>query len=98
MSSKSDRNEVDASKQSLLSKAAEAKISMSSNIEHKRILQSILTNEVDPQHNDFVHTSENGIEVQSTSELGPETIAQKNEFENAFTETTRHIRVLCLRC
>lgn len=90
-----------------INKADEAVAFMSDMTEHERMLQSILTNEVDPQRNASADTKEDGIEVtetatdHSTSELihgADGFVAENNGFENVVNESKRFIRVLCLWC
>lgn len=80
---------------------------MSNMTEHEQMLQSILTNEVDPPRNGVADTNDNGIEVlelethRSTTEPMYDAVdvqAKSNEFENFVNESKRLIQVLCLWC
>lgn len=99
----SGSNEDNTSKSISIKKSDES----SNMTEHERMLQLILTNEVDPWSNDRAHTSDNGNEVlgttthHSTNESMQEAvdvITEINEFENVLNETKRSIQVLCLWC
>lgn len=85
----------------------ETSIFMGNMTEHERMLQSILTNEVDPQHigvvnrSDIVNVELEATTPHSNSELeqnGTVDVTEKGLFENAVVESKRLIQVLCIWC
>lgn len=103
LSRSSGSNEDNTSKSISIKNADET----SNMTEHERMLQSILTNEVDSWSNDRAHTIDNGNELlgttthRSTSESMQEAVdvvTEINEFENVLNDSKRSIQVLCLWC
>lgn len=85
----------------------ENSVPMSNMTEHERMLQSILTNEVDPQKNNLALISESTTVVlettahYSTGDLmhnRDDVVAETNELDNSHSESKRWFRVLCLWC
>lgn len=75
--------------------------------ENERMLQSVLTNEVDPGRMDSTGTSDNDVEVSenkvdgSTSEAdyaAGDVATEKSILENALKQSKHLIQVICLWC
>lgn len=75
--------------------------------EHERMLQSVLTNEVDPGRRDSTGTADNDIEMSENKMLGStseathaagDVVTEESRLESALRESKRLIQVICLWC